>query len=241
MKSLACMADMTKSNTGRTPSRPVMSAQHEVHPRLESVVDSHLSRRWLQPLHQPSVRAFAALRDLIGEHPARLVLDSGCGNGESTRTIAGDMPDCLVVGIDRSAKRLARTGVQEFPYREDNAVWLRSDLPTFWRLALGHGWRLRAHYLLYPNPWPKARHLRRRWHGHPVFPDMLRLGGRLEMRSNWKIYAQEFALAASRVLGSGVRPEPLAESAVSSSFERKYRDSGHALYSVVCSADGNGV
>ena len=237
MKSLANAAEMTKSNTGRPISRRVKSSQKDVHPQLLSVAELHLAKPWLQPLHEPSVRAFEALADILGESPSNLVLDSGCGTGESTRAIARAMPECLVLGVDKSAARLTRTGGREFPYREDNAVWLRSDLPTFWRLALEAGWRLRAHYLLYPNPWPKSRHLKRRWHGHPVFADMLRLGGRLEMRCNWEIYAREFARAAGHVLGRRIRHDRLTESPVSSPFERKYRAAGHRLYSVVCSAE----
>ena len=48
---------------------------------------------------------------------------------------------------------------------------------------------------LYPNPWPKKKHLGRRWHGAPVFPALVKLGGELEMRSNWQTYLDEFALA----------------------------------------------
>lgn len=170
-----------------------------------------------------------------------MVLDSGCGTGESTRLIARSMPDCLVVGVDKSMSRLSRIGVESFPHREGNAVWLRAELTTFWRLALEAGWRLHHHYLLYPNPWPKPGQLRRRWHAHPVFPAMLRLGGRLEMRCNWEIYALEFATAVNRMLGTDVTPAAPAASTLSSPFERKYASSGHRLYSVVVSCDSNGV
>lgn len=47
---------------------------------------------------------------------------------------------------------------------------------------------------------PKIGHLSRRWHGHPVFPAMLELGGVLECRSNWKIYVlNEFCFAVERL------------------------------------------
>jgi len=223
------------------PSLPVCSKQHAVHPRLGAVLEAHLARAYQAPLHQPTEQAFRALQCDITWVTDSLVFDSGCGTGESTRLIARAMPDCLVVGIDKSAARLARTGARRFPHREGNAVWLRGDLPTIWRLALEAGWRLRAHYLLYPNPWPKARHLRRRWHGHPVFPQILALGGRLEMRCNWTVYAEEFALAASRLLGRQVRVGPVGNTAITSPFERKYRASGHGLYSVVVATQGNGV
>ena len=69
-----------------------------------------------------------------------------------------------------------------------NLILMRADLNDFYRLAADAGWRLARHFILYPNPWPKSVHLKRRWHGAPVFPYMLRLGGVMELRSNWKLY-----------------------------------------------------
>jgi tRNA G46 methylase TrmB len=219
----------------------VNSSQQGVHPRLTAVVDAHLRRLWQAPLHSPSVDAFDALKTQLGGDTRRLVLDSGCGTGASTRLIARALPDCLVIGIDKSRSRLLRTGSTAFPHREGNAVWLRAELSTFWRLAVQAGWRLRRHYLLYPNPWPKPGQLRRRWHAHPVFPDVLSLGGQLEMRCNWGVYALEFAAAVNRVLGADVRPRPPCESNITSPFERKYRAAGHPLYSVSVSCDAGAV
>lgn len=222
-------------------SREVYSKQEGVHPRLDRLLARHLSRRWSQPLHAPTVKAFRELQAILGSDSPRLVLDSGCGTGESTRQLAVSMPDCLVVGVDKSLVRLGRTGASAFPHQENNAIWLRADLTSFWRLAAEANWRLHRHYLFYPNPWPKPGALQRRWHAHPVFPDMLRLGGRLEMRCNWEPYALEFAQAINRVLGVQVKPGRPSEQPVISPFERKYRDSGHRLYSVVVSADSSAV
>jgi tRNA G46 methylase TrmB len=228
-------------------SRRVTSPQQGIHPRLGAVLDAHLARAWRAPLHRPSVLAFEALQvELDGAVTGR-VLDSGCGTGDSTRRIARALPDCLVIGVDQSAARLRRGGILRLPHREGNAIWLRADLATFWRLAVDAGWRLQRHYLLYPNPWPKPAQLRRRWHAHPVFPDLLQLGGRLELRCNWAPYALEFAAALNRVLGTDVRPAELgelaisAESPISSPFERKYRASGHPLYSVAVSCEAGAV
>ena len=134
-----------------------------------------------------------------------------------------------------------RLGAVSFPCREGNALWLRAELTSFWRLARRAGWRLERHYLLYPNPWPKPAQLQRRWHGHPVFPDLLGLGGKLEMRSNWSVYAEEFAAAAALALGKPVLPLSLGATEITTPFERKYRASGHPLYSVAVSCDGGGV
>lgn len=222
-------------------SRTVKSSQKAVHSRLDGLLSKHTSKPWHQPFHAPSVAAFRAAEKLLDGRFERIILDSGCGTGESTRVIAAAAPDSIVIGVDKSAARLSRTGADGAPRREGNIVWVRADLSTFWRLALQGGWRLERHYLLYPNPWPKPGQLQRRWHAHPVFPDMLRLGGRLEMRCNWGLYAAEFAHALNVLLGVHVRPGSPPDHPFMSPFERKYRESGHRLYSVVVSCDSNAV
>lgn len=222
-------------------SRMVHSSQAGVHPRLDRVVARHRDANWRAPLHPPTVRAFEALRAVVEGDGRPLILDSGCGTGASTRELARAFPGSLVIGVDKSAARLGRIGAERFPHREGNAAWLRADLATFWRLALADGWRLQRHYLLYPNPWPKPSQLQRRWHGHPVFPALLALGGRLELRSNWALYAQEFARAAAALTGRPVASRPLQAGGPVSPFERKYRASGHALYSVVVPDASSGV
>ena len=222
-------------------SRTVSSPQKAAHKGLLDLLERQQQREWAQPLHPPTVDAFAALQKVLPGMAGRLVLDSGCGTGDSTRLLASMLPACTVIGVDKSLSRLSRTGALHFPHVEGNAVLLRADLTSFWRLALAAGWQLERHYLLYPNPWPKPSQLQRRWHAHPVFPDMLRLGGRLEMRCNWEPYALEFAMAVNHLLGVRVRPGTPPPEPDLSPFERKYRRSGHALYSVVVSADSSRV
>jgi len=206
-------------------STPVRSSQHGLHPGLDARVRRHADSQWRQPLHPGSVAAFAGFR-ARWDGVSPVVVDAGCGTGASTVELARRYSDCLVVGVDRSAHRLARAprGLPE------NALLLRARLEDIWRLLLADSVRVFRHYLLYPNPWPKPRHLGRRWHGHPVFPVLLKLAARLELRANWPVYLQEFRRAA-RVCGVepgevvSFRPtDPLTP------FERKYHASGHTLY-----------
>ncbi len=214
-------------------SKPVQSSQAGVHPKLAEVLQRHVAEPWQLKLHQPSKAAFHKLRVLVEAEAERpLILDSGCGTGKSTVTIAQEYPECLVLGIDQSAKRLERTGGRNFPYRVGNVIWVRAELASFWWLARAAGWKLQQHYILYPNPWPKAAQLRRRWHGHPVFPTLLALGGVLELRCNWEIYAQEFAAAVSDLTGISTAVKDLRENVVTTPFETKYRNSGMPLFQV---------
>jgi tRNA G46 methylase TrmB len=196
-------------------------------------VDRHLRTRWQADVSGHTQDAFRAVERLLGESGRERIFDSGCGTGQSTRLIAGLHPDSIVVGIDKSAARLQKAYGGRLPARQGNIVWVRAELAGFWRLALLSGWRLKAHYLLYPNPWPKPGQLQRRWHAHPVFPTLLDLGGRLEMRTNWRVYAEEFASAVEWAGGRDAGVEPVTDDRITTAFERKYRASGHELFAVV--------
>ncbi|WP_337878042.1 methyltransferase domain-containing protein [Caldimonas sp.] len=219
---------------GRTLSRPVRSNQHGPHPRLDELVRRHLSQPFRKPPAPYSVAAFETIARSREGRP--LVLDSACGTGESSARLARRHPQALVVGIDQSAERLERGQRKLQCAWPPNLLLLRADVSDVWALMAQAGWRVEHHYLLYPNPWPKAEHVMRRWGTHPRLPALLALGGRVELRSNWAIYAQEFAhalhLAGRQALLDMPGPAELADPV--SPFERKYRDAGHTLWRVVC-------
>ena len=183
-----------------------------------------------------NIQAFEQLQRRLQLSPRALVLDSFCGTGHSTVTLAERHPDHLVVGIDKSGRRLQRHP----PLRPDNCLLLQADCAATWQLLAARKLAVDYHYLLYPNPWPKARHLQRRIHGHASFPLLLQLAasgrpGRLQLRSNWQTYVEEFGVALHL---AGVRGSVSRVSAAQALtlFEQKYRDSGHSLWQL--SADG---
>lgn len=186
---------------------------------------------WREPLHPPSQEAFKACLGLLDPGDLdQLILDSGCGTGQSTRALAQMYPQATVIGVDRSAARLSKTNKGPWPVRQGSCVLVRADLTTFWRMAKGAGWQLKAHFLLYPNPWPKSGQVLRRWHAHPVFPELLQLGGKLELRSNWALYVEEFAKALQLATQQLPRTGVVHTEEGISPFERKYAASGHTLY-----------
>lgn len=211
-------------------SRPVASPQAGPHPRLRETVRRHLRAPSRAPIPAHTQAAFEQLAARIALDPSRPIdLDSGCGTGASTLALARAAPEAWVIGIDRSEARLARGPLADPAALPANLLLARAEVAAFWRLARAAGWRLRRHWLLYPNPWPKPEHLMRRWHGHPAFADLLALGGELRLRTNWRIYAEEFALALG---AAGVEATVLAVEAGDAPltpFEAKYRASGHAL------------
>jgi tRNA (guanine-N7-)-methyltransferase len=206
-------------------SRAVSSNQCGLHPRLCTVVNRHLHSSYRRPAAPHSVSAYRLLLARLAQDPRPLVLDSFCGTGQSTAILAGRHPGHLVVGIDKSGHRLGR----HVGAPADNYLLLQADCGDLWQLLLREGLTVDRHYLLYPNPWPKARHLQRRIHGHASFPWLLQLGGHIELRSNWQLYVEEFGVAMHLAGHPGVVAR-LPEAPAITLFEEKYRRSGHPLW-----------
>jgi tRNA G46 methylase TrmB len=208
-------------------SRPVISNQPGPHHDVARRVARALAHPLRKPIADHTRRAFEQADAWRQQHSAPLILDAGCGVGLSTRRIAIQFPHHSVIGVDRSEDRLGR----EHGELPENALLVRADLVDFWRLALEAGWTPERHYLLYPNPYPKSAHLKMRWHGHPVFPTLLALRGRLELRSNWQLYVEEFAQAVEVVTGQEASVAPLHPNGdYLTPFEAKYDQSGQTLW-----------
>ena len=212
-------------------SRFITSNQTGIHDQLHELIERRAATEYLKPIALSSQIAFdSALLAWRESNKSHLIIDAGCGVGLSTRRLATNYPNHFVIGIDQSSDRLSRQ--IDWPGdRPTNFITVRADLIDFWRLLRNNQIYPAHHYLLYPNPWPKKHHLARRWHGHPVFPSLLALGGSIECRSNWKIYIEEFAMAVSVMTGVSAQCElfhPPSESLTP--FEEKYLASGHELW-----------
>ena len=274
----------------------VTSNQETIHKDLEEVVRKYARTTFLRPIADHTREAFAEAETFVEKFygkngdpgtasgvtnairdgapganaetaPRAVILDSGCGTGESTIHIARRYPNIPVIGIDKSGMRLTKAGNPAQTAGENvppNAFWIRAELLDFWRLALERvqagEWTIPYHAVYYPNPWPKQSEATRRFHMHPIFPTLLSLGETIELRTNWEIYASEFAEAAriatkelygspalrfeddkveinkgdsrSRA-GMTITCESFDPENPETAFERKYKDAGQKLWRVV--------
>ena len=262
-------------------AREVSTNQTDIYDKLEEVVRKYALSSYLRPIADHTRTAFAkAVTFVRGFYPDlrdvayKVILDSGCGTGESTVNIALAHPDIPVIGIDKSVTRLAKAGgaavnnatLNSAGALPPNAFLVRAELLDFWRLALeavtAGRWSIPYHALYYPNPWPKQSEATRRFHLHPIFPTLLQLGDTIELRTNWEIYAREFAeavrvaksaakilpirgpCALSNKLLSAVRPHfagmttdriAFTPKQPITAFERKYKEARQQLWRVVIS------
>ncbi len=209
--------------SGQSPA--IVSNQSGVHPRLAEVVARHLQHPFKKPIAAHTHAAYAQFRH-VWNLAQPLVLDAGCGTGDSTAALARQLPHAFVLGADQSAARLAKA-----PPLPGNALLLRADVTDLWRLMAADGLVVARHTWFYPNPWPKAEHLQRRWYAHPAFAAAIQLGGTLEIRSNWLLLMQEAQISLALATRQTAEIELLQKNAEAISLhEKKYASSGHALY-----------
>lgn len=227
---------MTAQPAIRNCSRSVTSNQRGIHEQLDKVVRRHLASPFLRPYPQHAIDSFHTITGLVEQHSGPLIFDSFCGVGESTVQIARQHPQALVIGIDKSLVRLQKHDTSHLDPGVGNYHLLRADVDDFWRLAVAAQWTLDRHYLLYPNPWPKSSLLKRRIHGSPLFPSLLSLGGRLELRSNWPVYVREFEQALA-IAGHTANSQTINPAKAMTPFERKYQQSGQELWQCICKLD----
>ena len=213
----------------REDNTSVYSNQSYIHDDLIKLVRKHMRSTWQEPTPPHDREAIRDIFALLKAHNGPLILDSFCGTGMSTAKLASQHPKALVIGIDKSADRLRRH--VQTPLH--NYHLIRGNCEHIWAQLVAANIDCEQHYLLYPNPWPKKAHLKRRIHGHPSFPLLQQLGGAIEVRSNWKIYVDEFA-AAAQLLGLDTQVKSLSATDPMTLFERKYAANSENLW--VCRA-----
>jgi len=204
-------------------ARAISTNQLGIHKNLHKIVTRQLASVSQKPLSVHTQLTFQEVSNWLEGWQGDLILDSCCGVGESTVNIAKAHPNARVIGIDKSASRTAKH--QAYASSLPNYLVLRADLNDFLRLLVVNDIKLTKHYLLYPNPYPKTAHLQRRWYATSALKDILKLGGILEVRSNWQLYIEEFS-AALEIANVSNKIGVYENDQAMTPFERKYWQSG---------------
>ena len=216
-------------------SKAIVTNQDGINDKLLDIVNKHLQHTFQKPVQAHTQQAFDEVNVLVQNFTGDIILDACCGVGQSTRLLAKQNPDALVIGVDKSANRLERNVEEHFSIDltgVENYRLIRADLNDFYRLVKAANWPVKQHFILYPNPWPKAKHIQRRWHGSAVFPQIITTGQRIELRSNWRLYLEEF-LAASEVAGRTGKISQLTVTQPLTPFEAKFTASQQICWQLI--------
>ena len=189
-------------------------------PRQSAAWEAH-HERWVIPAHALSDPGFA-LRTWFGRE-APLVVEIGSGVGEATVALAAGRAsyDVLALevwrpGVAATLDALAARGVENVRLCAVDGVWALEHLVALDSLA--------GLWTFFPDPWPKARHHKRRL-VTPAFAGLaasrLAPGASWRLATDWVDYAEQMvaALGAEPRLRGGV-VERWADRPVTK-FERK--------------------
>lgn len=175
--------------------------------------------------------------DALCRRGARRVAEIGFGNGEHLLALAASHPADEFLGIEVHRPGVGRLLLQLEERGLGNVRVICRDAVEVLERCL-EGACLDEILILFPDPWPKKRHHKRRLIQPPfvaLLAQRLRSGGVLRVATDWEPYAAEIlaTLAAEPRLrnaaaGAGFIPRP-AERAPTR-FERRGERLGHRVW-----------
>ncbi len=166
---------------------------------------------------------------------APLILEIGCGMGEATAAMAAADPDRDYLGVDVHTPGLANLLALAERDVLSNLRAARGDAVELLRDLMEPG-SLDAVHVFFPDPWPKAKHHKRRI----VRPDVVALirdrlvpGGLLHCATDWTPYAEQMLEVLSadpglRAAHLGYAPRPARRPVTK--FERRALTAGRQVF-----------
>jgi tRNA (guanine-N7-)-methyltransferase len=208
-------------------SNIVTTNQDGIHENLEDIVTKYTFENYLRPPAKFSEDVWSEILNWIGSD--EVVFDLGCGIGASCIYLAKKYPTLKIVGIDKSISRLNRKN--DFKNNLDKRIKLfRGELLDLIPLIYKNSTiKIHSIYLLYPNPYPKKIHVKKRFHGNPICVFLFNIKAPIILRSNWKLYLEEFAFVGKIFQKKSVL-EVIESPELITPFEEKFFKSGQELF-----------
>jgi tRNA (guanine-N7-)-methyltransferase len=171
---------------------------------------------------------FSDPRDLLTEPYTDRFLEIGFGNGDHLLAQAAAHPSTLCVGVDayQSGFTLALRQAHENTIHNVRLVnadvgSLLEDFPEAFFDKI---------FILFPDPWPKTRHHKRRLvseHFLARLKRILKSSGFLVLATDHDHYAQQIREAVEKTIsGAWLTPDPLM---VTTSYQQKAHNAGRAI------------
>jgi tRNA (guanine-N7-)-methyltransferase len=169
---------------------------------------------------------------------APCTLEIGFGNGEHLLERARAQPQHDFIGVEVHRPGIGHLLLAAAASDVSNLRVIAHDAVDVLRQQLAPG-SLSEVQLLFPDPWPKKRHHKRRLVQSEVvalLASRLRVDGRLHLATDWEPYAQQMllllsdcALLANCAAAGGFMDADSAESRRATRFERRGERLGHQV------------
>ena len=164
---------------------------------------------------------------------AECEVDLGCGDGGFLMAVAQQHPDRLYLGVERLLGRLRKVCSRADRLGLQNVRGVRAESRYFLEWMLEPASVRRLHYL-FPDPWPKEKHHKKRLVQKEIVPVLHRVltpEGELLFRTDHAGY-YEWVCACMEDAGLFERAEWTdLDSYPSSDFQRQWESQGRLIYS----------
>lgn len=161
-------------------------------------------------------------------------MEIGCGKGLFLSRASAGHPEVNWLGVERSSEHLRRAIDRAVKARVENVRFVKAGAEDLLRSWLPDA-SLRAVHILYPDPWPKKRHHKRRliqpWFAHEA-ARVLRPASRVLLATDHEDYARQmdqvFADDGDFVLVSRMFGEDAPQGITN--WEVKFRAQGKGIF-----------
>ncbi len=158
---------------------------------MEQLAKSPGHRQYLQRQAQ----RVAGLRSELEQRfpdPAAVTLEIGCGHGHFLTAFAEQHPQVNCIGIDLVSRRIRKANAKRDKRGLDRLLFIKADVREF-LMAWPERLVLNDVFILFPDPWPKKKHVKNRILQPALLDDLARFSSddtRLHFRTD---HEQNFA------------------------------------------------
>ena len=161
----------------------------------------------------------------------KIILEIGFGNGENTAFLAAKNPNALVVasevylsGIGSLLNSITQNSLNNIKIYDDDVRELLLKLPNEIFNEI---------YIICPDPWPKARHHKRRLIKHDflkVLANVLRQEGTVYISTDWENYAESIEEEAGKSKESFLLKKISNEGMPITRFQQRAKNEGRSIH-----------
>jgi tRNA (guanine-N7-)-methyltransferase len=221
-----------RTTSFRTRRSALSAAQQRTWDRLWPQLGT-VARSADGPADPPDIRAWFG-RD------APVVLEIGCGTGTSTLAMAQSEPDVDVIAVEVYRRGLAQLLCAIDRENVDNIRLIRGDAVDVLEHLIPSS-SLTGVRVFFPDPWPKARHHKRRLLQPAtvaLIADRLRVGGVLHAATDHAGYAEQIAEVGDaeprlRRVDPDTPSLPISVVRPTTKYETKAQDAGSAVTELI--------